>query len=115
MSKVFLFFFFVLLLNVYLFAHLAALKPKSCTKILQNGWNSSGVYTINPDGDGPIQVLCDMTTDGGEWTGSFDFYLGWDSYKNGFGNLSGEFWLGSDNLHRLTAADDVIMRVELED
>ena len=80
------------------------------------------MYTINPDGGKPIQVFCDMTTDGGGWTvfqkrldGSVDFYLKWESYKNGFGDLSGEFWLGNDNLHRLTAADDVMLRVDPED
>ena len=69
-----------------------------------------------------MYVLCDMTTDSGGWTifqrrldGSVDFYLGWTSYKNGFGNLKGEFWLGNDKLHRLTAADDVMLRVDLED
>ncbi|KAL9982294.1 hypothetical protein ACROYT_G004321 [Oculina patagonica] len=98
------------------------LVPMSCAQLLQDGFTSSGVYTINPDGGKPIQVLCDMTTDGGGWTvfqrrldGYVDFYLEWESYKNGFGDLNGEFWLGNDNLHRLTAADDVMLRVDLED
>ena len=95
---------------------------KSCSHLFQNGFNSTGVYTINPDGGKPIQVLCDMTTDGGGWTvfqrrldGSVDFYLDWAAYKRGFGDLNGEFWLGNDNLHRVTAADDVELRVDLED
>ena len=63
-----------------------------------------------------------MTTDGGGWTvfqrrlnGSFDFYLDWAAYKIGFGDLDGEFWLGNDNIHRLTATEDIILRVDLED
>ena len=47
--------------------------------------------------------------------GSVDFYLDWESYKNGFGDLNGKFWLGKDNLHRLTATDYVILIVDLED
>ena len=80
------------------------------------------MYTINPDGGTPIPVFCDMATDGGGWTvfqkrlnGSADFYLNWTSYKNGFGDLNGEYWLGNDNLHRLTAGENVILRVDLED
>ena len=47
--------------------------------------------------------------------GSVDLYLKWESYKNGFGTLSGEFWFENDNLHRLTAAYDVMLRVDLVD
>ena len=95
---------------------------KSCLGLAQNGFTSNGVYHIIPDGCKPIQVLCDMATDGGGWTvfqrrldGSVDFCLDWESYKNGFGDLGGEFWLGNDNLHCLTAARDVMLRVDLED
>ena len=47
--------------------------------------------------------------------GSVDFYRDWNSYKKGFGDLNGEFWLGNDNLHRLTAQGDYQLRVDLED
>ena len=63
-----------------------------------------------------------MTTNSGGWTvfqrrldGSVDFFLDWASYKNGFGDLNGEFWLGNDNLHHLTATVDATLRVDLED
>ena len=75
------------------------------------------MYTINPGDGKPIPVLCDMTTHGGGWTvfqrrldGSVDFFRDWKPYKEGFGSLSCEFWLGNDNLHRLTNANDVMLR-----
>ena len=47
--------------------------------------------------------------------GSVKFYLYWSDYKHGFGNLSSEFWLGNDKIHRLTSDDYMTLRVDLED
>ncbi|KAL9974467.1 hypothetical protein ACROYT_G011501 [Oculina patagonica] len=47
--------------------------------------------------------------------GSVDFYLNWIDYKNGFGDLSGEYWLGNDKIHLFTTYDTMRLRVDLED
>ncbi len=49
------------------------------------------------------------------FNGSVDFYRAWDDYKQGFGNLTGEFWLGLDKIHRLTVSSSDKLRVDLED
>ena len=67
-------------------------------------------------------MFCDQTTAGGGWTvfqkrldGSVDFYRGWADYKNGFGNLNGEFWLGLDKINRITNSERYELRVDMED
>ncbi|XP_057243716.1 ficolin-3 [Malurus melanocephalus] len=59
---------------------------------------------------------------GGGWTviqrrqdGSVDFNRTWNEYKDGFGDLNGEFWLGNDNIHRITSQGDYSLRIDLED
>ena len=47
--------------------------------------------------------------------GSVSFYRDWDDYKNGFGNLNGEFWLGLDKIYRLTEKKRNRLRVDLEE
>ena len=95
---------------------------KNCWELLKAGHTRNSVYTVDLDGRGTFNVYCDMRTDGGGWTvfqrrqdGSGDFYRGWEDYKAGFGPLTGEFWLGNDKIHRLTASRPMSLRVELED
>ena len=97
-------------------------QGRDCQELLKSGVTQSGVYSVDPDGKGPFNVYCDMRTDGGGWTvfqrrqdGSVDFYRGWNDYKAGFGQLTAEFWLGNDKIHRLTASRPSSLRVELED
>jgi len=51
---------------------LKAQVPRNCSEIhFYNPVAASGVYTIDPDGNGPLSPFscqCDMTTDGGGWT-----------------------------------------------
>ena len=63
-----------------------------------------------------------METDGGGWTvfqrrqdGSVDFFRGWAEYEKGFGNLTGEHWLGLKNINRLTPQGSNYLRVDLGD
>ena len=47
--------------------------------------------------------------------GTVDFYQDWDNYSTGFGNLSGEFWLGLEKINRLTKSENVTLRIDLKD
>ncbi|KAL9974218.1 hypothetical protein ACROYT_G011233 [Oculina patagonica] len=95
---------------------------RNCAEIYKSGERRDGVYTIKPDKLPAFDVFCDQTTAGGGWTvfqkrldGSVDFFLYWNDYKHGFGNLSGEFWLGNEKIHRLTSNDNNRLHVDLED
>ncbi|XP_038062100.1 ficolin-2-like [Patiria miniata] len=102
-------------------------RYRSCKMLLDAGYNSSSIYTIYPEGfgNGGLSVYCDMETDGGGWIvfqrrqdGNVDFYRNWAEYQSGFGDLSGEFWLGNDNLVTLTSDDSRgtwELRVDLQD
>ena len=64
-----------------------------------------------------------MDTDGGGWTvfqrrmdGSVDFYLNWVDYVHGFGNTSGEHWLGLSKIHRLANGSETTqLRIDMRD
>ena len=47
--------------------------------------------------------------------GTVNFTRGWTEYKQGFGKLTGEFWLGLDYIHKQTAAAFNKLRITLID
>ena len=47
--------------------------------------------------------------------GSVDFYRDWETYKEGFGNLTSEFWLGNEKIHQLTSQRAYELRIDLAD
>ena len=81
-----------------------------CQEYYEYGYTEPGVYQIAIPNSGldPFDVWCDFFDDHG-WTviqkrfdGSVDFYKNWNNYKNGFGDVDGEHWLGIHlqfNLH----------------
>ncbi|KFB48540.1 AGAP005848-PA-like protein [Anopheles sinensis] len=85
---------------------------------------SSGIYQIDPEHPfrEPMTVLCEQQYEGGGWTviqrrmdGSVDFFRDWQEYKRGFGTLHGEFWLGLEQIYRLTNVAPHELVVLLED
>ena len=93
-----------------------------CEAVYNAGERQSSVYTVDPDGKEAVNAYCEMVTDGGglaviqrRINGSISFDREWDHYKDGFGSLSGEFWFGNENIHRLTSSGKRELRVELED
>ncbi|XP_041372745.1 ficolin-2-like [Gigantopelta aegis] len=47
--------------------------------------------------------------------GSEDFYRTWNEYRDGFGDLNKEFWLGNTNIQRLTSQGQYDLRIDMED
>ncbi|ESO03149.1 hypothetical protein HELRODRAFT_174042 [Helobdella robusta] len=47
--------------------------------------------------------------------GSENFYRNWTEYKMGFGDPCGEFWIGNDNLYKLTSSNKYKLLIVLED
>ncbi|XP_052069021.1 angiopoietin-related protein 7-like [Mytilus californianus] len=99
-----------------------------CGKVLQDCGDligtgcPNGVYNLGPKGVSPFRVYCNMDITGGGWTviqrrqdGSMDFYRGWEDYKNGFGGLTGEFWIGNEHIYKLMSKGSYQLRITLED
>ncbi|KAJ8030197.1 Fibrinogen-like protein A [Holothuria leucospilota] len=97
--------------------------PRDCSEVYNQceGRSPDGVYLIKPeDFLKPFEVFCNNSIDGGGWTvfqrrldGSVDFNRSWTEYKNGFGFLRREFWLGNGKIAYLTNQKTYELRIDL--
>ncbi|KAL4646113.1 angiopoietin-related protein 7 [Arapaima gigas] len=95
-----------------------------CASLYHKNYKISGEYKLPADEflrTPELEVYCDMETAGGGWTviqrrkvGLTSFDRDWKQYKRGFGAIRGDFWLGNDNIFRLTR-QPTVLRIELED
>jgi len=94
-----------------------------CLDVYNKGNNDSGSYAINLP-TGKLNVLCDLgeKSDSPGWIviqqrkfGQVDFRRGWEDYKNGFGSLEGDFWLGLESLYQITKDRKFELRIDMID
>ncbi|XP_059178648.1 fibrinogen C domain-containing protein 1-like [Physella acuta] len=64
--------------------------------------------------------LCDTKTDGGGWiviqrriSPGVNFNKNWQTYKEGFGTLSGDFWIGLDFIYSLMTQHKYELRIDM--
>ncbi|KFB48402.1 AGAP004996-PA-like protein [Anopheles sinensis] len=83
----------------------------------------TGTYLVQDSFDVPTKLICVLEFGPGAYTviqnrqdGSTDFYRGYNDYKAGFGEFDGgDYWLGLDRIHNITASGDYELFVLLED
>ncbi|XP_069571665.1 angiopoietin-related protein 6 [Brachyistius frenatus] len=96
---------------------------RDCQHVLESGETTSGIYLLRPQSANRLlQAWCEQSRAQGGWTviqrrqdGSVNFFRTWEQYKQGFGNLDGEYWLGLEHLYWLTKQGQYKLRVALED
>lgn len=83
--------------------------------------NTSGIRQIRALGIDPFEVACDSSIAGPGWTviqrrinGTVNFYRNWTEYRNGFGDLQGEFFIGMEKLYRMTLTQTTELYIQLE-
>ncbi|XP_041787782.1 angiopoietin-related protein 2-like [Anopheles merus] len=84
-------------------AHLAGTHPRSCREIPDGMSGEELIYpAAGPAGPGePLEVYCDQDFEDGGWIviqnrfdGFVNFNRSWEKYRDGFGDIGTEYWLG---------------------
>lgn len=83
--------------------------------------NSSDVHELSLSNNYNLHVLCNSEIVGSGWTviqqrinGAESFDRNWTSYRNGFGSFDGDFFLGLENIHRLTSEQPHELYIHME-
>eukprot|EP00112_Aurelia_sp_Birch-Aquarium-sp1_P005019 Seg1569.9 transcript_id=Seg1569.9/GoldUCD/mRNA.D3Y31 product=Tenascin-X protein_id=Seg1569.9/GoldUCD/D3Y31 len=94
---------------------------RSCKDLKEQGFTINGVYDLQHDNGKTLKAYCDMTTNNGGWTvlqrrvnATVSFDRDWAAYVMGFGNPSGNHWLGLEAMHQLTKEGNVTLRFDLK-
>ncbi|XP_050093836.1 angiopoietin-related protein 1-like [Anopheles aquasalis] len=82
----------------------------------------SGVYLIRINNDtSSLEAFCEQEKFDGGWLvvqhrfdGSVDFYRNWTEYREGFGDVDKEFWLGLEKIHQITTARPHEITIEMK-
>ncbi|KFB47742.1 AGAP012539-PA-like protein [Anopheles sinensis] len=92
---------------------------KSCKEVPSK---LSGTYVIQLEPGQNVAVYCEQSAFDGGWLvfqyrydGKENFFRNWTDYRDGFGNLNGEFWFGLEHLHKMTTGRKHELMVEMKD
>ncbi|XP_040063214.1 ficolin-1-like [Ixodes scapularis] len=100
-------------------------RTRNCSQKKRRDRSESGECETYIRND-PVNVTCDMTSDGGGWTviqrrseneqGDNFFERNFTEYERGFGTPGESFWIGLENLHALTSFpnNQQALRIELK-
>lgn len=94
----------------------------NCQQLQDEGETKSGLYRVNPgDSGGEFTVFCDMSILEGGWVviqrrvdDSTSFERNFKPYRNGFGDLNKNFWLGLNKIKRITDMGNFELYIGLE-
>ncbi|KAK3106413.1 hypothetical protein FSP39_019450 [Pinctada imbricata] len=78
--------------------------------IVWNGTTGIGLGMDGKPGCNSLGEVFQRRKDGSE-----DFYRNWTDYKYGFGNKSGEFWLGNHRVHEIVSQGYYELRIDMTD
>ncbi|KAH8388953.1 hypothetical protein KR215_008280, partial [Drosophila sulfurigaster] len=83
---------------------------------------TSGLHTLKYVGAESFSVYCDGDTAGPGWIliqqridGAVDFYKNWDEYRDGFGDVTGEHFIGLQKLYMMTNYKPHELYIQLKD